>query len=127
MILLDELKQEIPELEHSLQEADAALLMKRFSREDYLCNPPPDRVSRCTGNGRYPSATALTLGECSRGCEKLRTSLNKSTRVLPVMSIRARTVSSTMVTLAPVSPSHFSSGHPRSADIRPVPILSAPI
>ncbi len=59
------------------QEADAALLMKRFSREEYLCNPPPDRVSRRTGNGRYMSETALTLGEYGRGCEKLRTSLNK--------------------------------------------------
>ena len=59
------------------QEADAQWLMKRFSREDYLCNPPPDLVSRRTGNGQYPSRTQLNLGRLQEGCEKLRTSLNK--------------------------------------------------
>ena len=59
------------------QEADARLLMEHFSREDYLCNPPPDLVSRRTGNGQYLSETKVTLGQLQEGCEKLRTSLNK--------------------------------------------------
>ena len=59
------------------QEADAILLMKRFSREDYLCNPKPERISRQTGNGRLMSATSRTLGELERGCGALRTSLGK--------------------------------------------------
>lgn len=62
------------ELEH---EADARLLMERFNREEYLCNPPPDLVSRLTGNGRYMSSTDLPLREYQKGCEALRTSLNK--------------------------------------------------
>ena len=57
--------------------ADALLLMKRFSRSDYLCNPPPDLVSRRTGNGRFLSRTVPTLEECLNGCKKLHTSLNK--------------------------------------------------
>ena len=59
------------------QEADARLLMERFSRGDYLCNPPPDQVSRRTGNGRYLSETKCTLNQFQEGCEKLQTSLNK--------------------------------------------------
>ena len=62
------------ELEH---EADARLLMERFNREEYLCNPPPDLISRLTGNGRYMSCTELPLREYQKGCEALRTSLNK--------------------------------------------------
>ena len=59
------------------QDADALLLMKKFSPEDHLCNPPPDQVSRRTGNGRCTGETDLTLGEMLRGCERLQTSLNK--------------------------------------------------
>ena len=59
------------------QEADAVLLMKRFSREEYLCNPKPERTSRRTGNGRFMSATSRTSGEFLRECEKLRTSMGK--------------------------------------------------
>ncbi len=59
------------------QEADAVLLMKRFSREEYLCNPKPERISRRTGNGRFTSATSRTSGEFLRGCETLRTSMGK--------------------------------------------------
>lgn len=59
------------------QEADAQWLMKRFSKEEYLCNPPPDLDSRRTGNGQYLSRTPLNLGQLQEGCEKLRTSLNK--------------------------------------------------
>ena len=59
------------------QEADARLLMERFSREEYLCNPVPDLVSRRTGNGQYLSGTKLTLARLRQGVEKLRTSLNK--------------------------------------------------
>lgn len=59
------------------QEADARLLIERFSREEYLCNPVPDLVSRRTGNGQFLSGTKLTLGELQQGSEKLRTSLNK--------------------------------------------------
>lgn len=33
------------------QEADAQLLIQRFNREEYLCNPKPDLQSRRTGNG----------------------------------------------------------------------------
>ena len=62
------------ELEH---DADALLLLQKFSREDYLCNPQPDLSSRRTGNGRYPSGTVNTLGELQKGCAALRTSLNK--------------------------------------------------
>jgi hypothetical protein len=57
--------------------ADAQWLMKRFSKEEYLCNPPPDLVSRRTGNGQHLSRTQLNLGQLQEGCEKLRTSLNK--------------------------------------------------
>ena len=59
------------------QEADAQLLIKRFSREEYLCNPRPDLQSRRTGNGQCSGETALTLGQLQKGCEKMRTSLNK--------------------------------------------------
>ena len=59
------------------QEADARLLMEHFSREEYLCNPVPDLVSRRTGNGQYLSETKLTLARLRQGVEKLRTSLNK--------------------------------------------------
>ena len=59
------------------READAQWLMKRFSKEEYLCNPPPDLVSRRTGNGQHLSRTQLNLGQLQEGCEKLRTSLNK--------------------------------------------------
>ena len=59
------------------QEADAQLLMERFSREEYLCNPRPDLESRRTGNGQYASGTELTTGRLQKGCEELRTSLNK--------------------------------------------------
>ena len=59
------------------QEADAQLLMERFSREEYLCNPVPDLVSRRTGNGQFLSRTKLTLAQLQQGGEKLRTSLNK--------------------------------------------------
>lgn len=62
------------ELEH---DADALLLMKRFGREDYLCNPKPDLVSRRTGNGQYLSATTCSLGELEAGARSLKTSLNK--------------------------------------------------
>ena len=62
------------ELEHN---ADAMLLLQKFSREDYLCNPQPDLSSRRTGNGQYPSGTVNTLGELQKGCAALRTSLNK--------------------------------------------------
>ena len=62
------------ELEH---EADAQLLLKRFSREDYLCNPHPDLVSRHTGNGRFMSSTSRSLEDFQQGCKALRTSLNK--------------------------------------------------
>ena len=31
---------------------DARLLIRRFSREEYLCNPRPDLQSRRTGNGQ---------------------------------------------------------------------------
>ena len=59
------------------QEADAMLLMKRFSREEYLCNPKPERISRRTGNGRFMSATSRTSGEFGKGCAALRTSMGK--------------------------------------------------
>lgn len=59
------------------READARLLMKRFSREDFLCNPRPDRSSRRTGNGRYTSETTRTRGDLEQACGELRTSLNK--------------------------------------------------
>ena len=59
------------------READAQWLMKRFSKEEYLCNPPPDLVSRRTGNGQHLSRTQLNLCQLQEGCEKLRTSLNK--------------------------------------------------
>ena len=59
------------------RDADALLLMKHFSRSDSLCNPPPDLVSRRTGNGRFLSRTVPTLDECRNGCKKLHTSLNK--------------------------------------------------
>ncbi len=58
-------------------EADARLLMERFSREDYLCNPPPDLQSRRTGNGRYVTRTSRPLRDYTAGCEALHTSLNK--------------------------------------------------
>ena len=59
------------------QEAEPQLLMKRFSRDDYLCNPKPDLISRRTGNGQYISETAMPLGTLQKGCETLQTSLNK--------------------------------------------------
>ena len=59
------------------READAQLLMKRFSREDYLCNPRPDRRSRRTGNGQYASKTTLTLGRLQQACGEMGTSLSK--------------------------------------------------
>ena len=59
------------------READAMLLMKRFSREDYLCNPKPERISRRTGNGRFMSATSQASGELEKGCARLRTSMGK--------------------------------------------------
>ncbi len=59
------------------QEADAMLLMERFSSEEYLCNPKPERISRRSGNGRFMSATSRTSGELERGCESLRTSMGK--------------------------------------------------
>lgn len=62
------------ELEH---EASVQLLMKRFSQEEYLCNPQPDLVSRRTGNGRYLSETSRSFGELTKDCERLHTSLNK--------------------------------------------------
>ena len=62
------------ELEH---EADARLLLERFSREDHLCNPHPDLALRRTGNGQYLSATLPTLGELQKGSTRLGTSLNK--------------------------------------------------
>ena len=61
-------------LEH---EADARLLMQRFDREDYRCNPEPDLVSRKTGNGQYHSATTLTRSRLESGCKALGTSMNK--------------------------------------------------
>jgi len=61
-------------LEH---EADARLLMRRFDREDYRCNPEPDLVSRKTGNGQYHSATTLTRSRLESGCKALGTSMNK--------------------------------------------------
>ncbi len=61
-------------LEH---EADARLLMRRFDREDYRCNPEPDLISRKTGNGQYYSATTLTGSRLQSGCEALVTSMNK--------------------------------------------------
>lgn len=61
-------------LEH---ESDALLLMRRFSREEYLCNPPPDRVSRRTANGQLRSPAPCTGGDIQRACEALRTSPNK--------------------------------------------------
>ena len=62
------------ELEH---EADALLLMRRFSRQEYLCNPVPDRHSRRTGNGRYLSGTVRPLKDFMEGCRTLQTSMNK--------------------------------------------------
>ena len=62
------------ELEH---EADAQLLLRRFSREDYRCNPEPDLTSRRCGNGQYLCHTVRSLGEYQKGCEVLRTSMNK--------------------------------------------------
>ena len=59
------------------QDADVCLLMQKYSRKDYLCNPLPDQTSRRTGNGRYMSATAGTMNDYQRGCDRLRTSLNK--------------------------------------------------
>ena len=59
------------------QDADVHLLMQKFSRKDYLCNPQPDQTSRRTGNGRYMSATSGTLNDYRKGCDRLRTSLNK--------------------------------------------------
>ena len=59
------------------QDADAQLLMQLFSREEYQCNPTPDQTSRRTGNGRHMSQTPLTLGQMQKGCEALKTSLNK--------------------------------------------------
>lgn len=59
------------------QEADAQLLMERFSREEYLCNPKPDLVSRRTGNGQYASGTSLPLGTLQKSCDQMKTSLNK--------------------------------------------------
>lgn len=61
-------------LEH---EADARLLMQRFDREDYRCNPEPDLNSRKTGNGQYHSATTLTRSRLESGCKALGTSMNK--------------------------------------------------
>ena len=62
------------ELEH---EADAVLLLERFSREEYLCNPKPDLTARHSGNGRYLCSTAGPLKAYQEGCEALHTSLNK--------------------------------------------------
>ena len=62
------------ELEH---DADARLLLERFSRTEYRCNPQPDLISRRTGNGQYMSRTSSTLGEIQKGCEALKTSMNK--------------------------------------------------
>ena len=59
------------------QEAEAQLLMQRFSREEYLCNPRPDQVSRLTGNGQFLSRTTRTAGQLQKGCDVLHTSLNK--------------------------------------------------
>lgn len=59
------------------QEAEAQLLLQRFSREEYLCNPRPDLASRRTGNGRFLSHTTRNAGQLQKGCEVLRTSLNK--------------------------------------------------
>ena len=59
------------------RESDAQLLMRRFSQEEYLCNPMPDLQSRRTGNGQYISETTRTLGQLQEGCARLRTSLNK--------------------------------------------------
>ena len=59
------------------QEADAQLLMERFSREEYRCNPVPDLVSRRTGNGQFLSGTKQTLGQLRENCKTLQTSLNK--------------------------------------------------
>ena len=61
-------------LEH---DADARLLMARFNREDYLCNPVPDLNSRRTGNGRHASRTPCALEALQRGCAALGTSMNK--------------------------------------------------
>ena len=59
------------------RDADARLLLKRFSRVEYRCNPQPDLASRRTGNGQYMAGTDLPLCEYRRGCERLHTSLNK--------------------------------------------------
>ena len=59
------------------READAVLLMKKFSREEYLCNPKPERISRRSGNGRFMSVTSRSSGEIERECGKLRTSMGK--------------------------------------------------
>lgn len=61
-------------LEH---DADARLLMRRFDREDYRCNPEPDLISRKTGNGQFHSTTALTRSRLESGCDALGTSMNK--------------------------------------------------
>ena len=71
---LDEQYRHRMELEH---ESDALLLMQRFSRGEYLCNPKPDLNARRTGNGRYPDVTSCTLEECRKACAAMRTSLNK--------------------------------------------------
>ena len=63
-----------------IREVDAHtvdMLMARFNREDYLCNPVPDLHSRRTGNGQHAGRTPCTLGELQRGCEALGTSPNK--------------------------------------------------
>ena len=59
------------------QDADARLLMERFSREEYLCNPRPDLESRHTANGQYLSATTVPQCRLQKGCEELGTSMNK--------------------------------------------------
>ena len=71
---LDEQYRHRMELEH---ESDALLLMRRFSRGEYLCNPKPDLNARRTGNGRYPDETSCTLEECRKACVAMRTSMNK--------------------------------------------------
>ena len=71
---LEKLYRRRMELEH---DADARLLMQRFSQKEYLCNPQPDRNGRHTGNGRYLSRTSRPLGEFQQACAALQTSLNK--------------------------------------------------
>ena len=59
------------------READVQLLLERFSRTDYRCNPEPDLVSRRRGNGQYMNTTPMSAGRLQAACERLRTSPNK--------------------------------------------------